>query len=329
LEKISRENLEKDEIIEKLKKEIGDKSEVIVKQMQQIYMDTITVDSLNISSLTVDNVNLIVSGKLSLSQSLLPLKGDFETNDSFDIGFYAPYIDQGITKYTGFFRDSVDKKYHLFDELTEDIVFPCITVPSGISYSRLVSEGLEIKGNLDDGAFQIANSQNANILVSNNLGEIKFSRGDDDTILIRDDTAPLGITWGQFDDNINIRDFRFEKNDVTASTIDNALYTTFLNLSVPFTDTGTYRIGLNFRWSYEPNNRKIDARLRLDNTVDIITIKDNPATGTGEIVISYGLAIETITSGTHDFTFEFRTEKFGDNATVFSAIIEFLQVIPV
>lgn len=68
--------------------------------------------------------NLIVNGEQTIINSTIVAVEDGLTKyaknnvaDTIDIGFYACYIETGITKMTGFFRDATDKKYKLFNNL--------------------------------------------------------------------------------------------------------------------------------------------------------------------------------------------------------------------
>lgn len=68
--------------------------------------------------------DLIVHGELSffdaenitVQDPVLKL-ASMNTTDALDIGIYAQYVDTGVTKYTGLFRDKDDKKWKLFKQL--------------------------------------------------------------------------------------------------------------------------------------------------------------------------------------------------------------------
>lgn len=89
------------------------------------------------------------STDLEVTDGLIRL-GKGNTADSLDLGFVSQFND-GVAKYSGFFRDTNDDKYHLFD--TQEDLATAQTVDKGDA-SYTVST---LVANLESGAMQITN----------------------------------------------------------------------------------------------------------------------------------------------------------------------------
>jgi hypothetical protein len=102
---------------------------------------TITTDGLIVNNDALINGNLTISGSvvtvgtttLSVNDPLIILAAN-NTGDIVDTGFYSKYVDTGVSKYTGLYRDTTDKIYKLFHELE---VEPTTTVDIGATGFQL------------------------------------------------------------------------------------------------------------------------------------------------------------------------------------------------
>lgn len=70
---------------------------------------------------TVNGTQTIIDSTIASVKDSMVKYADGNVADTLDIGFYGTYIDTGVTKSTGFFRDATDKRFRLFKDLEIDI----------------------------------------------------------------------------------------------------------------------------------------------------------------------------------------------------------------
>lgn len=93
----------------------------------------------------------INTSTINVEDSMIKLSNN-NTNDTIDSGFYSQYYNNGITKYSGLFRDSTNTEYYLFKDLT---VEPTNTVDisttsfalSNLNLSNINLDSMEVNGN--------------------------------------------------------------------------------------------------------------------------------------------------------------------------------------
>ena len=103
-------------------------------------------------NLTCNGTQILIDTETTIVKEALQKQADDNISDTLDIGTYAKYIESGVTKYTGFFRDSTDKIYKLFHGLETE---PTTTVNIDSSYQKsklelgdLEVENINFTGNL-------------------------------------------------------------------------------------------------------------------------------------------------------------------------------------
>ena len=79
--------------------------------------------------------DLIINGELRFDDPLIRLTVT-NTSDAVDIGFYGHYIDSGITRFSGLFRDATNKEFRLFRDLEIDPGITNVVEILGASYTK-------------------------------------------------------------------------------------------------------------------------------------------------------------------------------------------------
>ena len=87
--------------------------------------------------LTVDGTLTTTDTETVSTEASLFRVGTNNTADTIDIGLYGHYVDTGITKYSGFFRDATDGKYQLFTELQDTPTTTVNTAGTGYTIADL------------------------------------------------------------------------------------------------------------------------------------------------------------------------------------------------
>lgn len=179
---------------------------------------TIT-EEFTVGDMIVNN-NLLVRGTtttidsttVSVDDSMIRLADNNAPGDLVDIGFYGMYIDSGVTKFGGMFRDASENKWHIFDNdlnepglTTHTVENPYFTLDSDSGY---VGIGLTAPAYpLDvDGAAQVGNDLivQGNIFIKgtttdglSDFGNIWASSGTSDNVYltaVANGQVAIGVT---------------------------------------------------------------------------------------------------------------------------------------
>lgn len=105
------------------------------------------------------NTTLINTQNISVEDSLIK-QANNNPGDSIDIGNYGLYIDGGITKFTGLFRDATTGEFSLFTGLQEEPTTTVNTLGTGYTLANLNINQLGINGDLDMNNNDILNVNN-------------------------------------------------------------------------------------------------------------------------------------------------------------------------
>ena len=254
---------------------------------------------------------------------------------SGDYGFFGSYIDTGVTKYSGFFRNPRTGKMVFFDNVVKEPIKRLDideTVTSGVTYAPVAMKQLEIK--VDDPDIEepikVNGLSRGDVLVSKAGGGLKRIAAPtnlEDYIFVTDETnADIGVSFGEFDTKVfKYAPFAKQEFVTVKCTIDNVNWTVFRDFLFNVDRSGKYRFGIVFKWRYTPTNRKISVRGILDGTDIIFNSQENRSTGDpGTTNLSYVFGDKSrLTSGPHSFQLQFRTEDFGDEACIVEASFEF------
>lgn len=159
--------------------------------------------NINISNDLSINGNLLVSGtmftinssNLNITNSLIKL-AQGNTSDTLDIGFYGEYYNTE-TKYTGLFRNHLNKVYYLFDELNIEPNFNVIT--TNLNFANLKLNNLYSNGIIYSDTFSINNilsisNQNIILGTSQSLITINGNSNFNNKILVNDNLNLISDT---------------------------------------------------------------------------------------------------------------------------------------
>jgi hypothetical protein len=100
-------------------------------------------------------------------------------------------------------------------------------------------------------------------------------------------------------------------------------------------DTGIYRIGWYYIWSYDSTFDDIEIRIVLDETMDILNPfhREEPSDSSGNAVggtdqrhISSGVSIIALDQGIHNLDLKIRSTKKGTCASIYSVRFELWRV---
>lgn len=320
------------------------------------------------------NGNVLIEGDLFIDGTFTTINSETLTindpliklalgnaSDLKDIGFYGCYVDSGITKFSGFYRDASDEKYHLFKELEVD---PTTTVDKGhISYEKAdlcignltVFGDIGVTGLVDgrdillDGTVQdahIANitsnphnvtleqisptTEKGDIIVDNGVTTAKFPVGIDGDIIIADSTAPLGVTYVSIVNEILTETYyNFIESTSIQSTLSTT-YTEYLSLTTNSLVAGTYKINFTYVWNADPNDKNGHFRIQIDDTTTIseeVNRHQHLKIEDGARVISTGFAIEVLTAGVHTIDLDFRSQDSGKTINIYESRIDLHQIL--
>ena len=252
---------------------------------------------------------------------------------SGDYGFFGSYVDNGVTKYSGLYRNPRTSKMVFFDNLVKEPIKKLTIdedITSGITYASVAMNQLEV--NVDDPdvdePIKINGLGKGDVLVSKANGALKRIRAPtnlEDYIFVTDDTnADIGVTFGEFDDKVfKYAPFATENANTTKCTIDNVSWNRYARFIFSTDRSGRFRLGVVYRWRYTPTNRKIEVRGVLNSTNTIFQSFENRSTGDSSTAnLSYSFGEANLLAGAQTFDLEFRTEDFGDEACIVEAKFE-------
>lgn len=156
-------------------------------------------EKLEINGNTIISGNLIVNGDtLSVNTSTINVEDSMiklsknNISDSLDSGFYSQYVDNGITKYSGLYRDSTDGNYRLFTNLEEEPINNININTTSFSYSNLVLNNSYVNGNLNVSGIAYLNQLNiTDTIITTNLQSTNTTELND--LIINGDIG-IGIT---------------------------------------------------------------------------------------------------------------------------------------
>lgn len=95
------------------------------------FTSDVTIDG----NLFVNGTQTVINTSIVAIEDSLAKYADGNVADTLDIGFYANYVETGVTKMTGFFRDATDKRYRLFTGLEVEPAENIINV-EGTGYTK-------------------------------------------------------------------------------------------------------------------------------------------------------------------------------------------------
>lgn len=250
--------------------------------------------------------NTIIEGDLNVNGTLTAINSSVvevedanlhlaknNPSDSLDIGFFGQYVDGGVTKFTGLFRDasSTNKTYELFQQLEEK---PTTTInKSGTGYERA---SLNLKSmDIQDGiTFSQSNSKiiHNNLIINGTEPQVFFNSNGNIGVGVTSATEKIDV-----DGNINISgQYKIDGNavlsentlgsGVTSSNLQtvgilNSLSVTGLSIfnnQVDINDTtniyGQLNVlgGISFGGPIDPKITSNLLKLASSNTGDLIDI---------------------------------------------------------
>lgn len=97
---------------------------------------------------------------------------------------------------------------------------------------------------------------------------------------------------------------------------------------------GTYRISWYYQWNHNSTSNDFRSRLRLDDTVDIFELRQEPKdsagtfanTGSDQRMSDSGFKILTLTSGVKNLKLQFATSDGNNTSSIWNATVEIVRV---
>ena len=183
-------------------------------------------------NLTVNGTNTIVnSTTTSVEDSMLELANANLSSDTLDIGIYGNYDDglgDGVSEYTGFFRDASDSTWKLFDGLEAEPTTTVNVSASGYSLADLqvgdlTATTLTATNSLTGSSitYPTSDGTNGQVLTTNGSGTLSFADASGGLEAGTITTTSTSITNL---DSIAIASYRGAKYSITASDSTGGVY---------------------------------------------------------------------------------------------------------
>jgi len=254
---------------------------------------------------------------------------------SSDFGTYGTYVDGGVTKFTGHYRNIRTNKFVFFDNLEKEPITRLTIdedITTGVSFADLAMRCLDIRPDtsIDEAPMRIRGFVRGEILAAQDDGTmVKRTPSGLDDLLIADPNIDNGVTFAKFDNKV----FEFVpysniESGISISTIDNVGFTRFFRFTFSTDRSGKYRFGIYFNWHYIPDGRKIEVKGTLNTTNNVIfqKVENSNANDNASKNTDYIFGFDNIGASAHTFDLDFRTTQFGDEAVISFGRFEFERV---
>jgi len=123
-------------------------------------------------------------------------------------------------------------------------------------------------------------------------------------------------------------------SSTTIITVGGTAWTQYLSLSTGSIPAGTYRIGWFYLWNGSSVSSDVEVRIQLDNAIDLMLAREEPVDtlgsgpgGTDQRFPRGGFLHSTfVSTGSHTFDLDFRSNDASDDATIIQGHLEFWRV---